>query len=139
VTWQSAQQTEAAFYAAFARADVDGMMQVWSEDEAVFCVHPGGRRLSGVAAVRAGWRSIFAEGPMLSFDLIEVQRFALPTVAVHSLYEQIRVRGDTGPPHVVMATNIYVLTANGWRMLGHHASPLPRIAPASPPRPTNLH
>ena len=126
----SAQQAEAAFYAAFERADVDAMMAVFAEDEAVFCVHPGGGRLSGTAAVRGAWRSIFSEGPTLRFELCELQTFTLPTVAVHTLYERIVVRGEGGPPHVVMATNIYVLTGGGWRMLGHHASPLP-----IPPRP----
>jgi uncharacterized protein (TIGR02246 family) len=139
MSWASAQQAEAAFYAAFARADLGAMTEVWADDEAVFCVHPGGRRLSGVTAVRAGWRSIFAEGPMLTFELAEVQRFTLATVAVHTLYEQIRVRGEAGPPHLVMATNVYVLTANGWRVLGHHASALPRLVPSPPPPASSLH
>lgn len=135
----SAHDAEAAFYAAFERADVDAMMAVWSDDEAVFCVHPGGGRLSGVAAVRGAWRSIFSEGPNLRFELIDLQTFTLPTVAVHTLYERIVVRGEGGPPHLVMATNMYVLTASGWRMLGHHASPLPRSPLAADKGPSNLH
>ena len=72
------------------------MMAVWSDDEAVFCVHPGGGRLSGVAAVRGAWRSIFSEGPNLRFELVDLQAFTLPTVAVHTLYERIVVRGEGG-------------------------------------------
>ena len=135
----SAQQAEAAFYAAFEHADVDAMMAVWVEDEAVFCVHPGGGRLCGVAAVRGAWRSIFSEGPTLRFELVDLQTFTLPTVAVHTLYERIAVRGEGGPSHLVMATNIYLLTAAGWRMLGHHASPLPRSPIAAQTRSSNLH
>lgn len=138
MNWASAQEVEAAFYSAFAQANTDAMMQVWAEDEAIFCVHPGAVRLTGTAAVRAAWLSIFTGGPKLRFELAEVQRFTLPTVAVHTLYERIRVRGDPGSPHVVMATNIYVLTANGWRMFGHHASPLPRLEP-NPKTPSRLH
>jgi ketosteroid isomerase-like protein len=135
----SAQAAEAAFYTAFQRADVDAMMEVWAEDDAVFCVHPGGGRLSGVAAVRVAWRSIFSGGPRLHFELDELQRLTLPTVAVHTLYERISVRGEGGPPHLVMATNIYLLTVSGWRMLGHHASPLPRSLPGAETRSSNLH
>ena len=135
----SASQAEAAFYAAFERADVDAMMAVWSEDDAVFCVHPGGGRLTGLAAVRGAWRSIFSDGPTLRFELAEVQTFTLPTVAVHTLYERIAVRGENGPPHLVVATNIYMLTATGWRMFGHHASALPRGPVAGDRRASNLH
>jgi hypothetical protein len=35
----SPEEAESAFYAALARADLDGMMAVWSEDEEVVCVH----------------------------------------------------------------------------------------------------
>jgi len=137
--WPSAQHAEAAFYAAFESADVDAMMAVWAQDEAVFCVHPGGGRLSGVAAVRGAWRSIFSDGPTLRFELAELQTFTLPTVAVHTLYERISVRGEDGPPHLVMATNIYLLTTEGWRILGHHASPLPRVQLRTETRSTPLH
>jgi ketosteroid isomerase-like protein len=135
----TAQQAEAQFYTAFERADLEAMMALWARDESAFCVHPGGGRVSGLADVRSAWRSIFTEGPTLRFDLVEVQRFTLPTVAVHTLYEHISVRGEAGPPHLVMATNIYVLTAEGWRVLGHHGSPLPRLAPRSAPRDPRLH
>ena len=37
---QSPEEAESAFYAALARADLDGMMAVWSEDEEVVCMHP---------------------------------------------------------------------------------------------------
>jgi ketosteroid isomerase-like protein len=138
VKLDNAQQAEAAFYAAFERADAEAMMDVWARDESVFCVHPGGGRLSGLAAVRGAWRSIFSDGPTLQFEIVELETFTLPTVAVHTLYERIVVRGENGPPHLVMATNIYILTNDGWRMLGHHASPLSR-GPGAQTGSSNLH
>jgi ketosteroid isomerase-like protein len=123
----SAREAEAAFYAAFEHADVEAMMDVWAGDDAVFCVHPGGGRVSGIAAVRAAWRSIFSQGPTLRFELKDLQTTTLATLAVHTLYEHIRVHGQSGPPHVIMATNLYMLTPSGWRIFGHHASPLPRL------------
>jgi len=43
----TAQDAENAFYEALERADLEGMMAVWSEDEEIVCVHPAGQRLAG--------------------------------------------------------------------------------------------
>jgi hypothetical protein len=48
-------------------------------------------------------------------------------VSVHNLVERITVSGDMRA-HLVLATNVYVLTTAGWRMLMHHASPMPPSA-----------
>ena len=58
----TAQDAEAAFYEALERADLALMMAVWSEDEDIVCVHPGGPRLAGQDQVRASWRQILAGG-----------------------------------------------------------------------------
>jgi hypothetical protein len=53
-------------------------------------------------------------------------------IAVHSVHENFSVPGDPRVPVPVIATNVYLRTAAGWRMIVHHASP----APAQPdPRP----
>jgi hypothetical protein len=44
---------------------------------------------------------------------------------VHSLIEQIRNSGERSPRAPLAATNIYVRGALGWRLLVHHASPVP--------------
>ena len=31
----------AAFYAAFSTGDFDGMKQMWADDDAISCIHPG--------------------------------------------------------------------------------------------------
>ena len=46
------QDCEAAFYEALERSDLEAMMLVWSEDEEVLCVHPGGARVTGLAPLR---------------------------------------------------------------------------------------
>ena len=121
------EQAEAAFYKAIEQADVIAMMAVWSEDEEVICVHPGGQRLLGVDAVRESWRQIFASGPRMRFSLQQVRSHAGRLVSIHSLYERITVGADPRQ-HLVLATNVYILGASGWRMLMHHASPLPADA-----------
>ena len=121
------EQAEAAFYKAIEQADVIAMMSVWSEDEEVICVHPGGQRLLGVDAVRESWRQIFASGPRMRFSLQQVRSHAGRLASIRNLYERITVGADPRQ-HLVLATNVYILGASGWRMLVHHASPLPADA-----------
>jgi len=43
--------------------------------------------------------------------------------AVHNVLERIEVLTSEGPRHAyVLATNVYHKTAQGWRMVAHHAS-----------------
>ena len=53
---------EAQFYQALQRGDIDRLMAVWADDDEVVCVHPGGGRLVGPAAIRESFEAIFASG-----------------------------------------------------------------------------
>jgi ketosteroid isomerase-like protein len=124
MNFNTAEEAETAFYKAIERADVIAMMSVWSEDEEVICVHPGGPRLLGVDAVRESWRQIFAAGPRMRFSLLQVRAHASRLVSIRNLYERITIGADPRQ-HLVLATNVYVQGASGWRMWMHHASPPP--------------
>ena len=115
---------EAAFYAAFARADLDAMMTVWAdEDDAIVCVHPRGPLLAGRRAVRQSWQAIFAHSPGMKFTVAQRLQATDGQVAVHIVHEHIKLAGDNARQHTVIATNAYRRTATGWRMVLHHASP----------------
>jgi uncharacterized protein (TIGR02246 family) len=124
----TSQDAETAFYEALEKADLEAMMAVWADDEDILCVHPGGARLAGVAQVRESWRQIFASGQSLRFRLVNQQSLNGMTLAVHSVYEVISIAGEARSRNPMIATNIYMRTGNGWRMVAHHASP----APANP-------
>lgn len=125
------QDAEAAFYEAFAKCDLEGMMAVWADDDEIFCVHPQGARINGVAQVRESWRAIFTSGQTLHFRLGEQHYVNGMMLSVHSVYEQITVADETRPRHPMIATNIYLRTERGWRMVAHHASPCPPAASAT--------
>ena len=125
------EDAETAFYEAFERADLAGMMSVWAEDDDIVCIHPQGPRLVGFEQVRESWVQIFAGGTSrLRVQTLEARKFAGQSVAVHSVVEVLSVPGQQGPTQSVCATNVYELTDNGWRMVAHHASPLSE--PAAP-------
>jgi len=128
----SPQDAEAAFYEALAKADLEAMMAVWADDDDIYCVHPGGARITGMEQVRESWRQIFASGQTLRFQLREQQQVQGMMLSVHSVYEQITVAGEQRARGPVIATNIYLRTERGWRMVAHHASPAPATAGAEP-------
>ena len=134
------QEAEAAFYEAFEKADLEAMMAVWADDDDIVCVHPGGIRLAGMAQVRESWRQIFAGGQTLRFQLRHQQSLNGMTLVVHSAYEQVSVAGESQARNPVIATNIYMRTERGWRMVVHHASPAPVSPDAEAKRaPKTLH
>jgi ketosteroid isomerase-like protein len=119
------QDAEAAFYEALERADLEAMMEVWSEDEEVSCVHPGGPRLTGFAQVREHWAQMFRSGQRLQVRLSDQVVVSGMMFAVHSVHENILVPGAQGggARSIVVATNVYQRTGTGWRMVLHHGSP----------------
>jgi ketosteroid isomerase-like protein len=130
----TAQDAENAFYEALERCDLDGMMAVWSEDDEIVCVHPGGPRLTGQDQVRESWAKIFASGPGARVTTEQQVAISGMMLAVHSVFERFTLP-QTKPeaqPAPIVSTNIYLRTAAGWRMIVHHASPAPAQPQAAP-------
>ena len=114
---------EQQFYEALQAGDIERLMAVWSDDEDISCVHPGGPRVVGAVAIRAAFESIFSNGAV-NAQPEKVRRLQTHTCAVHSVLEHIRVMTAEGPQSGwVIATNVYVQGTQGWRLVAHHASP----------------
>jgi uncharacterized protein (TIGR02246 family) len=114
---------EAQFYEALQQADIEKLMAVWSDDEEVACVHPGGPRMVGTGAIRAAFEAIFASGA-IDVQPDKVRRLQTLSSAVHHVLERVQVMSDEGPQTAfAIVTNVYVKTPQGWRMVLHHASP----------------
>ena len=124
-SYTSAQEAEQAFYEAFQRADLDAMMAVWAEDDEVYCVHPGGPRLTGLEKIRESFRQIFRSGVSMRFQLRGVQQLRGGLLAVHSVYEHITLVGERRPASAVVATNVYANVGGSWRIVAHHGSAVP--------------
>ena len=86
-------------------------------------MHPGGSRLVGAAAIRASFESMFANGH-IAVEPQQVRRVESHSSAVHSVIERVRVQTTQGEQFAwVVATNVYLKSAEGWRLVAHHASP----------------
>lgn len=123
VLMTTADETELSFYEAMQAGDIDRMMLVWADEEDIACVHPGGPRMVGSVAVRAGFEAVFASGPV-HVSIEHVRRMESAVCAVHHVTERVTAYGPDGPRTAfVMATNVFLRTPQGWRMVAHHASP----------------
>lgn len=118
-----ADDIEAAFYEALQSADLEKLMACWADEDDLICVHPSGPRLVGVGAIRAAFEVMFSKGSIRAWPE-GVRRIESLTSSVHNLRERIEVMTEDGPRMAyVVATNVYHKTAQGWRMVAHHASP----------------
>ena len=119
----TADDVEAEFYDALQAGDLDRLMAVWADDDEICCVHPGGPRLVGAAAIRASFAALFARGPVPARPE-QQRRIETLATSVHGVVERLPVRADGKPVDAfVVATNVYVKGTHGWRMVVHHASP----------------
>lgn len=115
-------ETEAAYYQAFANANLDLMDRVWLHSDHVACVHPLAEQIAGYRLIMASWRVIFeGQGP-LPVEFSAREKHVDGHMAVHVGVEVFRQKTRVS---TLVTTNVYRQTRDGWRMLLHHASPQP--------------
>ena len=119
----NADDVEAAFYDALRTGDVDKLMACWADEDDIVCVHPGGPRVLGAGAIRASFEAMFANGSIRAWPE-RVRKVESLGSCVHNMLERVEVLTADGQRQGwVLATNVYHKTAQGWRMVVHHASP----------------
>jgi ketosteroid isomerase-like protein len=121
----SPEECEQAFYEALDSADIEAASDVWLDDDDVCCVHPGGARLVGSAAVRSSLAALLSNGPV-QIRTVSRKCFESPTLALTSVIEEVIVAqaGTRQMVHVI-ATNAFSKTPSGWKMVLHHAAAAP--------------
>lgn len=124
-SYASAREAESAFYAAITNSDLEGMMSVWSDDDAVVCIHPGSPRLEGRLEIEESWQEIFGDGAPMEFSISQQRITEGEHLAIHLVRESITIEGAL--VSVMLSTNIYHLIDGGWRMMLHHSSPEPDL------------
>jgi ketosteroid isomerase-like protein len=110
----------AAFYRAFNQADFEAMRELWARRVELLCFHPGAPLLVGREEVMDSWRSILRQRPAFTLRCDEPTVSVLGEVAIVACYEGT----DDHAAHLA-ATNVFVSEDGSWRMVHHHAGPLP--------------
>lgn len=120
----SPDNVEMDFYESLRSGDVGKLMACWADEDDIACIHPGGPRLLGAAAIRASFEAMFANGGTVPVTAEQVRRVASVASAVHHVLERVDLLTPQGAAQgYVLATNVYQQTAQGWRLVVHHASP----------------
>jgi ketosteroid isomerase-like protein len=124
-----------AFYRAFGSRDLAAMDALWATHAPVACIHPGWDALIGRAAVMASWREILAQPTPIACRAERV--LGLGDTACVICHETLGDPAAGGG--VLIATNVFVREADGWRMVHHQAGGIaielttPAAAPGTPP------
>jgi hypothetical protein len=109
-----------AFYQAFAAGDLNAMEAVWAELPNVYCCHPGWPPITNRAEVMESWRDILAASGPMPVSCVAPKATVFGDVGLVCCYERFANQ------HLV-ASNLFVRTGSGWRMIHHHAGPLARV------------
>ncbi|MGX1271521.1 nuclear transport factor 2 family protein [Streptomyces phaeoluteigriseus] len=145
------EQVEAAntaFYEALEQGDFDVVSSLWltpadlGVDEefhdpadvgVVSCVHPGWPVLTGRGEVLRSYALIMANTDYIQFFLTDVHVSVTGDTALVTCTENILSGGpapeageELGPlvGQLVVATNVFRRTPDGWKLWSHHASPV---------------
>ncbi|GAA3394155.1 nuclear transport factor 2 family protein [Streptomyces roseoviridis] len=126
--------TNTAFYEAMEQGDFDTVTDLWLDDPAapVSCVHPGWPVLTGRGEVLRSYALIMANTDYIQFFLTDIEISLAGDVAIVTCTENILSGGpaedgaELGPllGELVVATNVFRRTSEGWRIWSHHGSPV---------------
>jgi uncharacterized protein (TIGR02246 family) len=121
------------FYRAVSAGDLAAMDDLWFPAEWTECVHPGWTSLRGWDAVRDSWRMLFEGETRVAVSITDVRVRILGDVAWVSCLER-NATADAEQIHtsLAQATNLFVKHDGRWRMVVHHASPVPFLTPPAP-------
>ena len=112
------------FYDAFGALDIDQMERVWEPSERAMCVHPGWPALVNWELIRQSWERIFDNTTLMHFNVKYLNASVQGDCGWVTCVENISsVLQGTASNFGILATNIFVRTPLGWRMIAHHASP----------------
>jgi hypothetical protein len=102
------------FYQAFNQGDYPVMDDLWASIHDVCVIHPGWAPLHGRAPVMKSWRRILKEPPGYTTTITDAKAYLMEGAAFVLCYETL-------PEVVLIATNIFVLENERWKMV-HHQS-----------------
>ena len=112
------------FYDAFGALDLAALEDICLDSDDALCVHPGWPAIVGWDRIRESWRRIFDNTALMHFNIRSVNAVVNGdcgwVTCVENITSVVQGRADN---FGVLATNIFIRTPGGWRLIAHHASP----------------
>ena len=107
-----------AFYAAFSEGDVEALREIWATHTDLACIHPGWPILEGRNAVLESWERILANPGTPTVRCAGAVAHIVGSVAWVTCREVLE-------GVQLAATNVFVQEEGQWRLVHHHAGPMP--------------
>ncbi len=121
---EEVKQANQRFYDAFGALDIELMDSAWQHSDQAVCVHPGWPPLVAWGPIRESWERIFDNTTLMHFNVRYVNAAVEGDCGWVTCFEHISsVLQGQANNFSVLATNIFLRTPEGWRMIAHHASP----------------
>ncbi|WP_069813143.1 nuclear transport factor 2 family protein [Streptomyces sp. TP-A0874] len=128
---QQVESANTAFYEALEQGDFQSLSELWLDGD-VSCVHPGWPVLRGHGEVLRSYALIMANTEYIQFFLTDVEVSVEGRTALVTCTENIlsgapaEEEGTLGPlvGQLVVATNVFRRTPDGWKLWSHHGSPV---------------
>ncbi len=112
------------FYEAFGALDLQKLEAVCDTSDRALCVHPGWPPLVGWEGIRQSWENIFNNTTLMHFNIQHVNVVVAGDTGWVTCLENISsVLQGRASNFGILATNIFIRTPQGWKMIAHHASP----------------
>ena len=116
------------FYKAFNARDLSAMKEIWSSHQNVTCVHPGWSPLNGFEPIIDSWQGIFKNSGNMDIQISDINMLTSNDLAWVSCIEKLYTIASHGVlASKVFSTNLFALNKGGWKMIMHHASPIPTM------------
>ena len=116
------------FYKAFNARDLSAMKEIWSSHQNVICVHPGWSPLNGFEPIMDSWQGIFKNSGNMDIQISDINMLTSNDLAWVSCVEKLYTIASHGVlASQVFSTNLFKLNKDGWKMIMHHASPMPAM------------
>ena len=123
---QLVREANERFYRAMNAADAEQMDAVWSGVATDVCVHPGREAIFGYERIRESFAMIFSAENSMSIVASNEHIVIHEEIAWVACTETISIMMEDGlDAAAAQATNIFQRTNGAWRMVVHHASPIP--------------
>ncbi|WP_406271570.1 nuclear transport factor 2 family protein [Streptomyces sp. NBC_00191] len=125
------EEANTTFYETMERGDFEELSSLWL-DEGISCIHPGWPVLTGRGEVLRSYALIMANTEYIQFFLTDVKVSLAGDTAMVTCTENIlsggpaEESGELGPlvGQLVVATNVFRRTSDGWKIWSHHGSPV---------------
>jgi ketosteroid isomerase-like protein len=105
--------------------DLEALLAVWEDSDAVACLLPMQPLVQGRAAVREVWQRLLAAGQQVEIEIHHRLWLDSGDMAIHAVEERVQLAQEPRPLPPMYATNVYRRGPAGWSLVLHQNSPAP--------------